>query len=86
MTTKKELKKQETFKLLDSMFGYLLKDTQEEIDLQNSIKKNKLLLKQDDLNEQERIKIHNNLIDDLIALNSIVLTDCKNLKKQLKSS
>ena len=69
--TQKEIEKQKAFKLFDSLFGYHLKYTQKEIDLRSSIKKNKLLLKQK-LSEQKHIKIHNNLINDLITLNSIV--------------
>ena len=53
--TKKEAEKQKAFKLFDSLFGYHLKYTQKEIDLRNSIKKNKLLLKQN-LNKQKKHK------------------------------
>ena len=83
--TKRDIEKQKAFKLFDSLFGYHLKYTQKEIDLQNSIKKNKILLKQN-LNEQDYIKVHNNLIYDLIALNSIALTKCRECKQLLKKS
>ena len=72
--------KKEAFKLFDSLFGYHLKYTQEEIDLRNYIKKNKLLLQQN-LNKQKNIKVHNNLINDLIKLNSIALAKCKECKQ-----
>jgi len=75
---KKNKEEQEAFKLFDSMFGYHLKYTQEEINLQKSIKKNKFLLQQK-LNKQEHIKTHNNLICNLIALNDIVLVKCEHL-------
>ena len=82
--TQKEIEKQEAFKLFDSLFGYHLKYTQEEINLRKSIKKNKILLKQN-LNKQEYIKVHNNLINDLITLNSIALAKCKKCKQLLKN-
>lgn len=64
--------------MLDSMFEHLLKDTQEEVDLRKSIKENKLLLAQP-LNEQERIIIYEKILDDLGSLNSILISDCKQL-------
>ena len=82
MIKTKKPTKEETFKLFDSIFEYVLKEPPEEKKLIESIEAKQLLLQQN-INDQKREEIEKEMYKELRTLNNISLNYCAICKKLL---